>query len=758
MSQGPRSSADILAAHVVDLAPGDPVDLERLCSEHPAAATELRRLTAHWDQIQAVLKAMEAGQASPLAERLRRRYGDVDPGLSIDQAASVVRPPSTGGTLERLEAHEPSDSRYETRGEIARGGMGAILQVWDVDLRRTLAMKVALNKGSAEDGSPKSTDPRLLARFLEEAQITAQLDHPGIVPVHELGLDADGKVYFTMPLVRGRDLASILELVKTGEDGWTLARALNVLLKVCEAMAYAHTKEVIHRDLKPGNIMVGRFGEVYVMDWGLAKVLGREDSRDLRLTEDKPPSSAANLSLVSTDRDAMDGNPLMTMDGDVVGTPSYMSPEQARGEFEAMGPASDSIGSILYHLLAGHMPYVPSGSKRNAFAVWGLLQEEAPEPLKKIAKGAPEELVAITTKAMERDLVKRYPHMMALGEDLRAYLEGRVVSAHATGPITELRKWVGRNKPFAATIATALIAVITIVAVTGVRQARLSETLGEKETELGTKELELAVLEERVSQGQHKLADLELALRVDQEGLHEARIMLAWAQNEFSTKELEAKDLLATARAESYVANVTSTALNQDAGNYAEATRRLDAAPEELRSWEWHHLALGENAAVDSIPGASLVAAWADDGNDVIFGSEEGFLYQQVAATHQAKNNAKVGVSTVTSLSRPNSSGRLACGTADGQITNWIGTATSGETWRTSDQQITALAVSEDGELIFAGQGDRHHDQITGVWQSSEASIHKIFVYRNDGALVHQIEHPGGKVLALLPLPGGRLI
>ena len=107
------------------------------------------------------------------------------------------------------------------------------------------------------------------ARFLEEAQVTGQLDHPGIVPVHELGLDSEGRVYFTMKLVKGEDLRSIFAQVETGEHGWNLTRALGVLLKVCDAMAYGHSKGVIHRDLKPANVMVGKFGEVYVMDWGL---------------------------------------------------------------------------------------------------------------------------------------------------------------------------------------------------------------------------------------------------------------------------------------------------------------------------------------------------------------------------------------------------------------------------------------------------------------------------------------------------------
>ena len=142
--------------------------------------------------------------------------------------------------LDRLARRPLARDRYRIEGEVAHGGMGAILRVWDEEMRRTLAMKVVL--GSEKRGTPtrvSPTDPRLLRRFLEEAQVTGQLDHPGIVPVHELGLDESGGVYFTMRLVRGRDLRRILELVQAEEEGWTTTRALTVLQKVCEAMAYA---------------------------------------------------------------------------------------------------------------------------------------------------------------------------------------------------------------------------------------------------------------------------------------------------------------------------------------------------------------------------------------------------------------------------------------------------------------------------------------------------------------------------------------
>lgn len=169
------------------------------------------------------------------AARLRRRYGEgIDPAVSLEEETAASEESSAGRTgelLQRLAAHALSWPRYKLEGEVARGGMGAILRVWDADLRRHLAMKVVLGKGDAPgSGATPQLEAKVLARFLEEAQVTGQLDHPGIVPVHELGLDSDGRVYFTMKLVKGRDLKAIFDLVFQEKEGWNETRALREVL------------------------------------------------------------------------------------------------------------------------------------------------------------------------------------------------------------------------------------------------------------------------------------------------------------------------------------------------------------------------------------------------------------------------------------------------------------------------------------------------------------------------------------------------
>jgi len=363
--------------------------------------------------------------------------------------------------LARLGNRRSPYARYEHKREVARGGQGVVLQVWDEDLRRDLAMKVVQGHPDDPDG-PDSIDERTLGRFLEEAQVSGQLDHPGIVPVHELGVDDQGLAYFTMKLVKGGDLRDIFEYVHDGEEGWTQTRALGVMIKVCDAMAYAHHKGVIHRDLKPTNVMVGRFGAVYVMDWGVARVLGGRDSRDRRIRSPQLTTATVRSNRSDTRRIGAPDEQLMTMDGDVVGTPAYMSPEQAKGQLDLVGPAADiySVGAMLYHLLTGQIPYVPNDAVVNNYAVWGMLQQGPPMPVSQLAPSIPAELVAICEKAMAREIDDRYATMEELGEDLHAYIEGRVVHAYEEGALAELRKWVRRNRPLALSLVAAVVLAV----------------------------------------------------------------------------------------------------------------------------------------------------------------------------------------------------------------------------------------------------------------------------------------------------------
>ena len=233
-------------------------------------------------------------------------------------------------------------ARLRLFGEIAHGGMGTVLKGRDEDLGRDLAVKVLLEANR--------DDPELIRRFIEEAQIAGQLQHPGIVPVYEMGALADRRPYFTMKLVNGQTLAQLLAARKEPADG--LPRLLGIFEHVCQAVAYAHTRGVIHRDLKPSNIMVGGFGEVQVMDWGLAKVLPQGELNQGTAAGSPFAPTTASITIVrSASGSAVD----RSRAGAVMGTPSYMAPEQARGEIDRIDERADvfALGSILCEILTG---------------------------------------------------------------------------------------------------------------------------------------------------------------------------------------------------------------------------------------------------------------------------------------------------------------------------------------------------------------------------------------------------------------------
>jgi WD40 repeat protein/serine/threonine protein kinase len=382
-------------------------------------------------------------------------------------ASETVEYSGSGGEViaSRLPAR-----RYTVLGRVAQGGMGVIFKVWDGSLHRPLAMKVIRGQDQVGEAGPAPVNRELLGRFLREAEITGQLDHPGIVPVHEIGTDEHGRVYFTMRLVEGESLGSVLDKMSEGDATWTQTRVVDVLVKICDTLAFAHSRGVVHRDLKPANVMVGRFGETYVMDWGLAKVLPQKSSsgpHQLTVNEEGLLPAIPEGEEYDLAQDAAAPADL-TIAGTVLGTPAYMPPEQAEGRPEELDERSDvySVGAMLYRVLTGQVPYAEGTVARKSGDVLVAVKAGPPTCVAQLVPRAPGELVAICQKAMARSHADRYADMQEMAADLRAYLENRVVKAYQQGALAELKKWVKRN-PLLTGAAAALV-LVTALGVAGI--------------------------------------------------------------------------------------------------------------------------------------------------------------------------------------------------------------------------------------------------------------------------------------------------
>jgi WD40 repeat protein len=338
-------------------------------------------------------------------------------------ASAVAGTPRSGADKARrpapLQYRDPD--RYEVIAEHGRGGLGRVMRARDKELGRSVAIKEMLHPGLTSE-----------LRFFREALITARLEHPGIVPVHEAGRWPDGTPFYAMKLVAGRPLKALIDEATTLDARLAL---LPHVIAVCDAVAYAHSRGIIHRDLKPSNVIVGDFGETVVIDWGLAKDIAEPDD----------PSSPAGHSSA----------PGLTMAGTVLGTPGYMPPEQAAGSADARSDIY-SIGALLAHVVHGHAPEGASGST-------------ALPPAERSSTKVPSALLAIVGKATAATPADRYATARALGEDLRHYQSGRLVTAHRYSLAQLVQHWASHNRKLMVIAFAAMAAVTTVLIISAKR-------------------------------------------------------------------------------------------------------------------------------------------------------------------------------------------------------------------------------------------------------------------------------------------------
>jgi serine/threonine protein kinase/WD40 repeat protein len=551
-----------------------------------------------------------------------------------------------------------SSSTYRPGREIARGGMGAVLDARDPKLSRSVAMKVML-RDNASEGEQQ--------RFLLEARVLGQLAHPNIVPVHDLGTDEKGRVFYVMKLVQGVTLEHVIGSLRTGDQETLAKYPLNALLtvfqKVCDAMGFAHSRGIIHRDLKPANIMVGEFGEVLVMDWGLAKImpgsvaadeaaslapglpgqsgpmgamaLGRTDGDSLDFKADEQvtmargdnPEDQATMATGSSPQDeatiasgsdeatappkyrfdakaveleASSGS-YQTLDGAVMGTPHYMSPEQAEGRITELDSRSDifSLGGILYTLLTLRPPadgdsleeilakvrsaniavpteFNTSRSSRQAKpgAAGSVVEPGKIFPLGHCPDGrVPAALSSVTMKALKRDKASRYQDVREFAAEIVAYQGGFATTAENAGALKLVRLFIQRHRVLA--VATSLVVLLSMGFV-------VKLLASQAETQ---RQARIALANEKKAEASAAEAKAEAQLAREAEKLAEKRGEAA--------RQALARSVL----------SLTDAALRE--GDGATMQVLLNDVPEDLRDSTWHYLFAQSDTSIARVHGSS---------------------------------------------------------------------------------------------------------------------------------------------------------
>jgi tetratricopeptide (TPR) repeat protein len=453
-----RSLADHLEAHG-DLTRAKRTLLEALAEIH---------LETHGGNVEKSLAAVSVGKSTRVS---LARIGDADIEATLGHVGSGAG--ATDGDADLTGSYSVGSAtsdgqRFRILRPHARGGLGAVFVALDGELHREVALKQILDR--------HADDPTCRSRFLLEAEITGGLEHPGVVPVYGVGTYGDGRPYYAMRFIRGDSLKEAVERFHGDKDltrdagrrSFELRKLLRRFLDVCNAIDYAHSRGVLHRDIKPANVIVGKHGETLVVDWGLAKAVGKADCDPTAAERPLSPSSG--------------GSSAETLPGSALGTPAYMCPEQARGDLTALGPPSDvySLGATLYCVLTGQAPF-----EGEVGEVLRRVQVGDFPPPRQLDSTIDRAVEAVCLKAMATDPRLRYPSARALADDIERWTADQTVSAYRDPAHVRLARAARRHRTGVAVVAGLVQTAVVVLAVStvllGQSRARIDRERGRAE-------------------------------------------------------------------------------------------------------------------------------------------------------------------------------------------------------------------------------------------------------------------------------------
>ncbi|MEE3371446.1 MAG: protein kinase, partial [Planctomycetota bacterium] len=624
------------------------------------------------------------------------RQGDAETGRAPTSLGEPTGDPSTQHTVTRF---------------LAEGGLGKVYVAQDDELQRAVVMKT-LKEAEGENSEARY-------RFVQEAQVNSQLEHPNIVPIYQAGRGADGQPYYTMKYVRGQEYRELIQSYhqhrrEGNVDALELRRLLTLFISTCQAVSYAHNRGVVHRDLKPENVAVGEFGELMVLDWGLAKVLGEPDTE----------TSHAAVTVA-------DGIDLgQTMQGRIMGTPGYMAPEQASGESDAIEPRTDvySLGAMLFEILTGEAPHallhsydshqIQRWQRRESHAGTAAGQESVSSLASQHSSGhhentmkllarviagtvpapsdieptVPRALEAICQRAMRLKIEDRYTTASDLAADVERWLADEPVSVYAGSWNERLGRWMRKHRTKVQAIG-ASFAVIALVAV-------VSSVLINNQKQLAVKESQRAVAAEQNASQEADRAKAAERIASQEAARARAAERIAVAKTAQAERSAYSSDMLL---AESDWEDASIRHLTDLLDRYRER--------QDLKGFEWNYwdrLAASHLLSLAAHTGNVTSVSFSSDGTRLVSGSADTTVKVWDVVTGREMLTFKGHTKQVKSVSFSPDGTRLVSGSADTTVKIWdLATGQEMLTFKGHTKPVSSVSFSPDGTRLASGSMDK---------------------------------------------------